>query len=69
MFSMIALFICFWRICCKRFSNLKDLITLLLIINLIIWVKATSDLLPIFAILLCISKADQDLYESKLLTD
>lgn len=69
MFSMIALFVCFWRICCKRFGNLKDLITLLLIINLVIWFKATSDLLPIFAILLCISKADQDLYESRLLTD
>lgn len=69
MFSMIALFVCFWRICCKRFGNLKDLITLLLIINLLIWFKATSDLLPIFAIMLCISKADQDLYESRLLTD
>ena len=69
MFSMIALFVCFWRICCKRFGNLKDLITLLLIINLVIWFKATSDLLPIFAIMLCISKADQDLYESRLLTD
>ena len=69
MFSMIALFLCFWKIGCNRFTNLKDLMTLLLAINLIIWFKATSDLLPLFAILLCISKANQDLYESQLLTD
>lgn len=64
MFSMIALFLCFWEIGCNRFTNLKVLVTLLLAINLIIWFKATSDLLPIFAILLCISKADQDSYEA-----
>lgn len=67
MFSMIALFLCFWKIGCNRFTNLKDLVTLLLAINLIIWFKATSDLLPIFAILLCISKADQDSYEATLI--
>lgn len=69
MFSMIALFICFWRTCCNRFNKLKDIATMLLILNLIIWFKATSDLLPIFAILLCISETDQDSYESQLLID
>lgn len=68
MTSMIILFICFWKICCKRFVYLSDMITLLLVLNLIIWFKATSDLLPIFAIFLCIGKADQDLYESKKLS-
>lgn len=65
MASMVALFVCFWRIFRNRFNNLKHLVTLLLFINLIIWFKATSDLLPIFAILFCVSKADQDLYESQ----
>ena len=65
MASMVALFVCFWRILSNRFNNLKHLVTLLLFINLIIWFKATSDLLPIFAILFCVSKADQDLYESQ----
>lgn len=69
MFSMIALFICFWRTCCNRFSKLKDIATMLLILNLIIWFKATSDLLPIFAILLCIGETDQDSYEDQLLRD
>lgn len=69
MFSMIALFLCFWKIGCNRFTNLKDLITLLLAINLIIWFKATSDLLPVFAILLCISKTEQDSYEAILMSN
>lgn len=69
MLSMITLFVCFWRICYNRFSKLKDIATMLLILNLVIWFKATSDLLPIFAILLCINKTDQNLYESRLLTD
>lgn len=70
MFSMISLFICFWRTCYNRFGNrLKGIFTMLLILNLIIWFKATSDLLPIFAILLCISGTDQNEYESRMLTD
>lgn len=65
MISMVALFVCFWRICYNRFGKLKDMVTILLIINLIIWFKATTDLLPIFAILLCVSKIDQNSYESE----
>ena len=65
MASMIALFFCFWRIGYNRFYNLRDLVTLLLFLNLIIWFKATSDLLPIFAILLCINKNDQESFDSK----
>lgn len=60
MFSMITMFICFYRICCNRFSEYKNLILLLLILNLIIWFKATSDLLPVFAILLCVSKEENE---------
>lgn len=70
MASMVALFICFWRTCYNRFGNrLKGIFTMLLILNLIIWFKATSDLLPIFAILLCISGTDQNEYESRMLID
>ena len=62
MLSMIALFIQFWNICRHRFPLQKDLVMLILLLNLIIWCKATSDLLPIFAILLCISKERNDTY-------
>lgn len=65
MASMIALFFRFWRIGYNHFYNLRDLVTLLLFLNLIIWFKATSDLLPIFAILLCINKEDQESFDSK----
>lgn len=66
MVSMIALFVYFWRIGCVRYVNQRNMITLLLAINLIVWFKATSDLLPIFAILLCVSKSDQEAYELEL---
>ena len=44
----------------------KNLILLLLILNLIIWFKVTSDLLPVFAILLCVSKEENDVAEERL---
>lgn len=69
MLSMIAVFVCFWSTCYNRFNKLKDIATMLLILNLIIWFKATSDLLPIFAIFLCIGETDQDSYEDQLLRD
>lgn len=60
--SMIALFLNFWNICQHRFPMQKDLVTLILLLNLIIWCKVTSDFLPIFAILLCVSKEQNDAY-------
>lgn len=63
MTSMIALFVYFGEICLNRFRNFKNLIILLLVLNLVIWFKATTDLLPIFAILLCIGKEEHELYE------
>lgn len=62
MFSMVFLFIFFWNICRLRFPMQKDLMTLLLLLNLVIWFKVTSDLLPVFAILLCVSKERNDRY-------
>lgn len=62
MSSMVFLFLQFWRICRQRFPMQKDLITMILLLNLIIWFKVTSDLLPIFAILLCVSKEKNDEY-------
>lgn len=57
-----SLFIHFWNICRLRFPVQKDLVTLLLLLNLIIWFKVTSDLLPVFAILLCVPKDKNDWY-------
>lgn len=69
MISMVAFFIGLCSICFDKFGSMKILMFLILIVNLIIWFKATTDLLPIFAILLCINKSDQLLYESRLLGD
>ena len=67
MFSMIAMFIGFYRLCCNRFATYKNMILLLLVLNLIIWCKVTSDLLPVFAMLLCVSKEENDAAEQRLL--
>jgi O-antigen ligase len=67
MFSMIAMFIGFYRLCCNRFATYKNMILLLLVLNLIIWCKVTSDLLPVFAMLLCVSKEENDDAEQRLL--
>lgn len=66
MISMVTFFIGMCSICFNRFENMKILMVLILIVNLIIWFKATTDLLPIFAILLCITKSDQQSYEASL---
>lgn len=63
MLSMITMFICFYRLCCNRFAAYRKMILLLLVLNLLIWLKVTSDLLPIFAIILCISKEENEEYE------
>lgn len=63
MTCMIGLFARFWSICYQRFSNLRDLATLIFLVNIIIWFKATTDLLPIFAILLLIGKEEQEEFE------
>ena len=67
MFSMIAMFIGFYRLCCNRFATYKNMILLLLVLNLIIWCKVTSDLLPVFAMLLCVSKEENDAAEQRML--
>ena len=66
MFSMITMFICFYRLCCNRFAAYRKMILLLLVLNLIIWCKVTSDLLPIFAILLCVSKEEDEEYVQQI---
>lgn len=66
MFSMITMFICFYRLCCNRFAAYRKMILLLLVLNLLIWFKVTSDLLPIFAILLCVSKEEDEEYVQQI---
>ena len=69
MFSMIAMFIGFYRLCCNRFATYKKMILFLLVLNLIIWCKVTSDLLPVFAMLLCVSKEENEAAERRFINE
>lgn len=52
--AMLAFFTCVGCLCIKRHNRYKLLIILLMILNMILLVKATTDLLPIFALLFCL---------------
>lgn len=69
MISMIIFFVGMWRIYCARFVNLKLVLFFLLLLNLVIWFKATTDLLPIFVLLFGITQMDQESFEKNKLAD
>lgn len=69
MISMIIFFVGMWRIYCARFVNLKLVLFFLLLLNLVIWFKATTDLLPIFVLLFGITQIDQESFEKNKLAD
>lgn len=48
----------------RRIPQHKILVWLVLILNFIIWCKVSSDLFLIFSLLLCISREEQEKYES-----
>ena len=63
MIGLIAL-TCFFvnvtTVCIKKFKTHKNFFILLLILNMIIWCKVSSDLFPVFAIFLCITASDME---------
>ena len=66
MFSMIMILDCYCSLLWTRFSEYKNMIFMIFVLNLIIWFKVTSDLLPVFAIFLCVTKEEHDEYEERL---
>lgn len=67
MISMVMMLVCFCVIFCQRFRMYKNMILMIFMLNLIIWFKVTSDLLPFFVFFLCISKEENDEYEANVL--
>lgn len=57
------------QICWNRFPNQKDLFTLLLLANFIIWFKVSTDLFPAFAIFLMVDKEENDACEKRISND
>ena len=66
MFSMIMILYCYCSLLWTRFCEYKNMIFMIFVLNLIIWFKVTSDLLPVFAIFLCVTKEEHDEYEERL---
>lgn len=54
-------------ICVRRFQGYRTMFLLILVVNLIVWFKVSTDIFMVFAIFLCISPKDNDAYENSLL--
>lgn len=52
--------------CAERFPKYAALFWLILAINMIVWLKVSTDIFVVFALFLCISQEDNDAYENSL---
>lgn len=65
-FTMILFIYEIASICMKKFPHYKLMFLMLLIINLIIWLKVTTDIFLVFAPFLCISAIENEEYEKRI---
>ena len=61
--TFISYFFKVARSCAQRFPKYATMFLLVLAINMIVWLKVSTDIFLVFAIFLCISKEDNDEYE------
>ena len=68
-FGLIALvsLICYAAgICVRRFQSYRTMFLLILVVNLIVWFKVSTDIFMVFALFLCISPEDNEAYENSI---
>ena len=53
------------KACAERFPKYATMFMLILAINMIVWLKVSTDIFLVFAIFLCISKEDNEEYEKR----
>lgn len=63
--AFIAYFCKVAKSCVTRFPKYSTMFVLLLAINLIVWLKVSTDIFLVFAIFLCVSKEENDAYEKE----
>lgn len=63
--TFILYFIKVARTCAERFPKYAAMFMLVLAINMIVWLKVSTDIFLVFALFLCISKEDNDEYEKR----
>lgn len=51
------------KACMTRFPKYTTMFWLVLAINMIVWMKVSTDIFLVFAIFLCVSKEENDAYE------
>ena len=56
--AFIAFFMKTYNLCVKRFAEYKSLFFMLLILNFSIWFKVSTDIFPIFALLIMLPQED-----------
>ena len=56
--AFIAFFMKAYNLCVKRFTEYKSLFFMLLILNFLIWFKVSTDIFPIFALLIMLPQED-----------
>lgn len=54
------------KVCIRRFTNYRVMFMGILLLNLIIWLKVSTDLFLVFAPFLCISQEEENYYEANL---
>ena len=64
---LIAYFFKVTQICIRRYINYKTMFLLLLAINMIVWLKVSTDIFLVFALFLCIPKEDNENITNQLL--
>lgn len=65
LFSFVIYFVKVAKSCVNRFPKYTTMFWLVLSINMIVWLKVSTDIFLVFAIFLCISKEDNEEYENK----
>lgn len=63
--TFILYFVKVARTCAKRFPGYATMFMLVLAINMIVWLKVSTDIFLVFAIFLCVSKEENDAYEKQ----
>jgi hypothetical protein len=65
LFTFILYFYKVAQVCRRRFPQYETMFWLILAINMIVWLKVSTDIFLVFAIFLCISKEENDAYEKQ----
>lgn len=65
LYTFILYFYKVAQVCRRRFPQYATMFWLILAINMIVWLKVSTDIFLVFAIFLCVSKEENDAYEKQ----